>query len=281
MTEPPRIDAHQHFWHPARGDYGWLTPALGTIHRPFAPKDLVPLLERHGIDGTVLVQAAPTVAETEYLLGIADTHSFVKGIVGWVDFTDPGAGKRDLERLAGHPKIKGFRPMIQDIADPDWVTGSGLDWAFEAIASRGLVFDALVKPHQLAALRTRLVHHPGLKVVVDHGAKPAIRERALAGWAEDIAAIARDTAAFCKLSGLVTEAGAEWCIDDLRPYTDHLLRCFGPERLVFGSDWPVVTRASSYDRWIETAGALLAGLGPAQRAAVFGGNAARLYRLAD
>jgi L-fuconolactonase len=273
-----RIDAHQHFWDPARGDYGWLTPAMGPIHRPFAPSDLAPILAHHRIDGTILVQAAPTVAETEYLLGLAATAPFVKGVVGWVDFenkADLGA----IERLSANPRLKGFRPMIQDIADDGWMLRPALRWAFDALAERGLAFDALIKPRHLTNLLRLAERHPGLRIVVDHGAKPSIKDGAFDDWARDMAAVAANTNATCKLSGLVTEAGPDWSASGLKPYVNHLLAVFGPNRLMFGSDWPVSLLAASYDRWLETAEALTAALDPAARAEVFGGSAARFYRL--
>lgn len=273
-----RIDAHQHFWDPARGDYGWLTPAMGSIYRPFAPADLAPVLTRHRIDGTILVQAAPTVAETEYLLGLAATAPFVKGVVGWVDFEN----KADLgvmERLAANPKLKGFRPMIQDIADDGWMLRPALRWAFDALSERDLAFDALIKPRHLKNLLHLAQRHPRLRIVIDHGAKPSIKDRDFDGWSRDMAAVAASTDVMCKLSGLVTEAGPDWSASDLKPYVEHLLDVFGPRRLMFGSDWPVSLLAASYDRWLETAEALTASLDASARAEIFGGSAARFYRL--
>lgn len=273
-----RIDAHQHFWAVARGDYGWLTPELDVIYRDFLPADLAPLLQDAGIDGTVLVQAAPTVAETEFMLFLADKTPFIKGVVGWVDFEDPTATDQ-IARLAEHDALVGLRPMIQDIPDPDWMLRADLAPAFEALMARDLTFDALTLPRHLGALDQLLARYPQMRVVVDHGSKPLIRDGILTGWAEDMAAIARDSNAFCKLSGLVTEAAADWSLDDLRPYVDHLLTCFGPQRLIWGSDWPVCTLASDYARWVDTTDQLLAGLSASERDAILGGNAARAYNL--
>ena len=275
-----RIDAHQHFWNPKRGDYGWLTPERGPLFRPFGPDELRPLLEEAGVQGTVLVQAAPTVAETEYMLGLADATDFVLGVVGWFDFENPEA-LAEVDRLARHPKLKGFRPMIQDIADPLWMLSARLDWAYKAIIAHDLAFDALVRPQHLDALLNLLTRYPELRAVVDHGAKPAIRDRAFEDWAAAMARIAAETDAFCKLSGLVTEAEHQtWEVDDLRPYVDHLLEHFGPERLIFGSDWPVCIVAATYQRWVDTAEELTQSCSPGERMAIFGGNAAAFYRLA-
>ena len=275
-----RIDAHQHFWTTERTDYGWLTPELGQIYRDFLPSDLQPVLEAAGIEGTVVVQAAPTVAETEYLLGLADQTEWVKGVVGWVDFESPQAAET-LTQLAAHPKFVGVRPMIQDIPDPEWMLGAALGPAFNAIAALDLTFDALTLPTQLKPLHKLLTRNPEMRVVIDHGSKPYIRDGILSGWAEDMAALARDTTAYCKLSGLVTEAKPDWSTDDLRPYVSHLLETFGPERLIWGSDWPVCTLASTYERWLEATDTLLSELTRDQREAIMGGNALKSYKLAS
>ncbi len=275
-----RIDAHQHFWAVARGDYGWLTPDLDVIYRDFTPDDLAPMLKDAGIEGTVLVQAAPTVAETEYMLSLADETPFIKGVVGWIVFGAPDAATQ-IAALDAHPALVGLRPMIQDIADPLWMLGDALTPAFAELTTRGLTFDALTLPQHLGPLRKLLARHPDMKVVIDHGSKPLIRDAILEGWAADTAALASDTNAWCKLSGLVTEAAPDWTVDDLRPYVDHLLNTFGPSRLIWGSDWPVCTLASSYERWLETTDLLLSQLSSSERDAVMGGNAARAYNLRD
>ncbi|WP_171125526.1 MULTISPECIES: amidohydrolase [unclassified Ruegeria] len=275
-----RIDAHQHFWALARGDYGWLTAELGPIYRDFAPDDLLPLLKAAKIEGTVLVQAAPTVAETEYILSLADQNAFIKGVVGWVDFEAAEAPARIAE-LAAHPALVGLRPMIQDIDDPLWMLGDTLAPAFEAVQHHDLTFDALTLPQHLGPLRTLLEFLPNMRVVIDHGSKPLIKDAIISDWADNMAALAKETAAWCKLSGLVTEAAADWSVEDLRPYVDHLLNTFGPSRLIWGSDWPVCTLASSYERWLETTDVLLNQLSDSEREAILGGNAARAYNLRE
>ena len=270
------IDAHQHFWRLARGDYGWLTPALAPIHRDFGPDDLAPILARHGIGRTILVQAAPTAAETGFLLEIAHATPFVAGVVGWVDFEARDAPDA-VARLAADPRLVGLRPMVQDIADDDWLARPALAPVFEAMVAHGLVFDALVLPRHLPRLARVLERHPALAVVVDHGAKPRIREREIDSWRADMATIAANPRAHCKLSGLVTEAPPNAGLDALVPYVDTLLGLFGADRLAWGSDWPVVNLAGGYDRWREISLAALAGLSAAERAAVLGGTAERLY----
>ena len=271
-----RIDAHQHVWQTARGDYGWLTPASGMLWRDHMPPDLAPLLARHGIDRTILVQAAPTEAETLFMLDVAARTDFVAGVVGWTDFTAQDATAA-IARLAADPLLVGLRPMVQDIADPDWIAMASLAPAFAAMIAHSLVFDALVLPQHLKPLLTMLDRHPELAVIVDHGAKPQIRAQNLDPWRADMAAIASRPNTACKLSGLVTEAASDWTIDDIKPVFAHLLATFGPSRLIWGSDWPVVTLAASYGRWFETATALCAALTDTERADIFGNNAARLY----
>ncbi|MEW6641612.1 MAG: amidohydrolase family protein [Pseudomonadota bacterium] len=271
-----RIDAHQHFWHLSRGDYGWLTPANGPIYRDFAPIDLAPHLADHGIAASILVQAAPTEAETAFLLAIARATDFVAGVVGWTDFDAPDAAIA-IAGLAVDPLLVGLRPMVQDIAADDWLGRAALAPAFDAMIAHRLVYDALLKPRHLQRLITVLDRHPQLTVVIDHAAKPAIGAGDDDAWRADIAAAARYPNVACKLSGLVTEAPTNWHIDDLRPYAEHLLACFGPQRLIWGSDWPVVTLAADYGRWLATAEHLMAALDADARAAVFGGNARRVY----
>jgi L-fuconolactonase len=270
------IDAHQHFWRIDRGDYGWLTPALAPIYRDFMPDDLAPLLARHGIGGTILVQAAPTVAETRFMLEIAHATPFVRGVVGWVDFEAVDAVDMILE-LAADPLLVGLRPMVQDIADDDWLLRPSLGSALAMMARRGLVFDALVLPRHLPRLKTVIERYPDLTVVVDHGSKPRIRDKQREPWASDLAAIAAMPGVACKLSGLVTEAAADWQSSDVRPYAQHILDIFGPQRVMFGSDWPVVNLAGGYDRWRETALGLMAHLAAPERAAILGETARRVY----
>ena len=279
-----RIDAHQHYWRLDRGDYGWLTPALTAIYRDFGPADLAPHLAAYGTGRTVLVQAAPTEDETLYLLDLAATTPSIAGVVGWVDMEAEDAPQR-IATLAKAPRLIGLRPMIHEIPDPLWMLSSGLTPAFAAIIRAGLVFDALVRPVHLSPLLTLVERHPDLPVVIDHGAKPNIArwsagDTDFASWTEKMRHLGRHASIVCKTSGLVTEAAPGWKADDLTPYLDVLLDAFGPDRLLFGSDWPVVDLAGGYARWAD---ALLAWLGsrldPLAQAGVLGGNAARIYKL--
>lgn len=273
-----KIDAHQHFWALGRGDYTWLTPELKPLYRDFGPVDLAPILESHAIAGVVLVQAAPTDAETTYLLSLADKYAFIMGVVGWLDFEAHDAPKR-ISQLAKHPKLAGLRPMIQDISDVDWMLQDTLTPAFLAMIDHNLVFDALTKPIHLPNLRRLCLRHPDLTVIIDHGSKPNIADQAFDPWAAEMTKIAEQTKAYVKLSGLLTEAGADWSIADLAPYVDHLIVQFEPHRIIWGSDWPVCTLASDYDGWVAVTTALLAKCTPTERAAIWGENANVVYRL--
>lgn len=278
-----KIDAHQHYWNPARGDYDWMPEDNTTLNRVYGPADLAPALKRHEVDGTIVVQAAATVAETEYMLGLADATDSIKGVVGWIDFEDT-ADLASLRRLANHPRFLGVRPMIQDIPDVDWMLRDDIQWAFQALVDLDLSFDALGFPRHLANFHALLTRYPTLRVVIDHTMKPQVRDamagkEAFADWASGMARLARDTSAYCKLSGLVTEADDGWSIEDLRPFADHVIDSFGPERVMWGSDWPVCRLQAEYDVWHDTAHSLTEHLSASERAEIFGGSAVRFYRL--
>jgi len=274
LMSTSRIDAHMHWWTPQRGDYGWLTASLPTLYRDFGPQDAEPLLRSAGIDGVVLVQAAPTLAETRYLLELAETRGYVEGVVGWVDFSRP----RDLEELAGEPLLVGLRPMLQDLEPVEWILGVERHSTLKMLSSLDIPFEALVRPAHLPVLCRLLDRHPRLRLMIDHAAKPNVAGP-LADWRRDLALLAQHARVFCKLSGLVTEAPASTPRAALTPIVDTLLETFGPERLIWGSDWPVVTLRMEYTTWHEWSLALLDPLAPADRAAIFGGNARRFYRL--
>ena len=276
-----RVDAHHHVWRLSRGDYGWLkpTPELLPIYRDFMLRELRPMLRGANVGSTVLVQAAPTVAETRFLLEVANASGgLVRGVVGWVDLAGEDS-VATLSALAADPLLKSVRPMLQDLPDPSWIARPEVQTALAALPALGLRFDALVKPRELKPLLETLERHPGLAVVIDHCAKPDIANAGWQPWADDLAAIARQTGACCKLSGLVTEAGRGWSVDALRRYVAHVLDCFGTERVIWGSDWPVLTLAASYAEWVEAGDELLAGLSQRERDAIYGGNARRFYGL--
>ena len=274
------IDAHQHFWDLSRADYDWLTPDQGELYRNYLPADLAPALSDHGVGATVLVQAAPSEAETRYLFRLARTYPFIAGIVGWVDFQSAGALGRISAMIAdGRGKLKGLRPMIQDIPDPNWLSGSSLDEAFEAMVQHGLVFDVLIRPAQIDEVRARLIRHPNLRAVLDHAGKPDIAHGSFAAWAEDLERFARDTTAYCKLSGLLTEARIGASAADLSPYVAHIFRCFGAQRVLWGSDWPVLNLVCNYGHWLALSRGFVNSFAAGYEKDVFGGTATRLYQL--
>jgi L-fuconolactonase len=265
-----RIDAHQHFWRVDRGDYDWLD-GHPAIARDFLPADLEPLLAATQIGKTILVQAAPTESETQFLLDLARETPFVAGVVGWVDFAADDAPAR-IARLCADRKLVALRPMLQDIAEDEWLLRPEHAGVFDAMARGNLAFDALVKPRHLPALAEFLDRHPDLPVVIDHAAKPELARIEL--WAEYMRHLAGETTVLCKLSGLATEIGPEWSAEVLAPLVDFLFRLFGPERLMWGSDWPVLNEVGDYVGWHAAATSLI----PAEaHDAVFGGTAAKFY----
>jgi L-fuconolactonase len=280
---PPRIDSHQHYWDPARGDYDWMPPDNPILSRPYYPQDLAPALAEAGITKTVLVQAAASIEETEYLLGMADATPSVGAVVGWIDFENPTHLKH-LQRLKNHPKFAGVRPMIQDIADVNWMLRADVQWAFAALADLDLTFDALGFTRHLENFLTIFKHYPNLRTVVDHCMKPQIRDHQSAQnefalWSEGMSRIANETNAFCKLSGIVTEANEDWHAQDLEPYVAHVLNTFTPTRVMWGSDWPVCRLRCEYGDWVKAAEELCLHFSEAETAEVFGGTASRFYRL--
>lgn len=278
------IDAHHHLWKLSRGDYGWIgggrDPALSPIERDYLVGDFEALAGAHGIRGSVAVQAAQSVAETRWLLNQARaSRGLIQGVVGWVDLAAADA-PAVLAELASDPLLRGIRPMLQEIADVDWILQPRLAPALQAIMTLDLSFDLLVRPHYLKAALALLERHPGLRAVIDHGAKPDIAGGMWDPWARDMRRIARSTGAFCKLSGLATEARPGWSTADLRRYVEHLIDCFGAERLLWGSDWPVLLLNGTYPGWLAAARELIAPLPAAHQAAILGDNAMRFYRLA-
>jgi L-fuconolactonase len=271
------IDAHQHFWRLADRNGAWPPPELAAIYRDFLPPDLAPLLERHGVARTVLVQSMPNEDDTRFMLDLARHDPFIAGVVGWVDLKAPDAAAR-IAALAADPLLKGLRPMLQDL-DDDWIADPVLAPAVATMVRHGLSFDALVLPRHLPALLAFAERHPDLPIVIDHGAKPLIADGVLEPWRSDIARLAALPQVCCKLSGLVTEAGPGWDVERLRPYVAHLLACFGPQRLIWGSDWPVLNLASDYAGWLAACAALLDHLDAPAKHAIFGLNARRFYRI--
>jgi L-fuconolactonase len=265
MNAIMRVDAHHHVWDLTVRDQPW-TPQLRT----------------HDIDGTVLVQTVTVAEETPELLELADRGPVVLGVVGWADLTAPDVADRlaELRAAPGGQRLAGIRHQVQEEPDPRWLCRPAVRRGLAAVADAGLAYDLLITPSQLGGAIETVAALPGLRFVLDHAGKPPIRDRELEPWRDLIGQLARHGNVTCKLSGLVTEADqTAWTVDDLRPYADTLLDAFGPERLMFGSDWPVCLLAASYDQVVIAAGELTAGLSSAERAAVFGGTATRAYGL--
>ncbi|MDO5647241.1 amidohydrolase [Paracoccus sp. (in: a-proteobacteria)] len=264
MTE---IDAHCHFWRLDRGDYGWLEGQGGVLEplrRDFTPGD-------YPADGAVIaVQAADSVAETEYLLDLAARDPRIIGVVGWVDLAAPDA-PAVIARLARNPTLRGIRPMLQDIADTDWLLTGARGDAVAAMCDHGLTFDALITARHLDVLARFADAHPALPIVIDHAAKPQPGDPT--EWRRGMARLSGNPRIMCKLSGLMTELPAA----DIPGVIADLLTLFGPDRLIWGSDWPVVTLAAALADWRAITDAALSGLPDADRAAIMGGNAARFY----
>ncbi len=277
-----RIDAHQHFWKLERGDYRWLTPGLAPLYRDFGPGDLEPHLRDAQVDASVLVQAADSVAETEFLLATARDVEWLAGVVGWVDLEHPAASS-ELERLSRAPKFVGVRPMLQDLEDPRWVLHPRVVEALRSSAQLGVRFDALVRPEQLAALCELRARVPELWIVIDHAAKPRLAEgeswSGVEAWRAQLRELAMHPRTFCKVSGLITECGPDWPVSLLENQFEFLRATFGAERLMWGSDWPVLELRASYSRWRNISDELTRAWNPSERDDFFGATAARFYGL--
>lgn len=275
----PVIDAHQHFWDPARAAYPWMAgPEMAPIRRPFGPHDLAPLLAANGVDASIVVQCRSDEAETEEFLSIAASTPFVAGVVGWVDLEHPDVGAR-LDRLMDG-KLIGIRHQVHDEADADWLTRPTVRRGLAAVFERGLAYDLLVRSRELAAATTVACDFPHGRFVLDHAAKPPIATGFDRQWADRLQALAACPNVWCKISGLATEATwSDWDAERLRPAIDHAWRCFGEDRLMFGSDWPVCLLAGSYDRIKKAAETCLSAFGPAALDKARGANAIAAYAL--
>lgn len=280
------IDAHFHSWQLSRGDYGWLTPEMGSIYRDVAVADWQKHTEPLGITGGILVQAAPTVAETLHLLALAEENSTVLGVVGWCDFTAADAVAQ-IENLGKHLKLKGLRPMLHDLPDPAWILQPDVQPALAAMEKLGLVFDALIRPVHLPHILKIAECYPNLSIVIDHCAKPEMArgvEAAWQPWAAGMGALAALPKVSCKLSGLLTEAEksetGEWQPPDLcKPWAEYVLQVFGAECIMWGSDWPVLELAGDYKNWFEFSYSRIKQFSKTQQNNIFYNNAKRIYQL--
>ena len=276
------VDSHQHFWQVGRFEYPWMSPELGVLYRDYVPEMLDPTLKEHGVDKTILVQASNSLAETDWLLSLADNHEFIAGVVGWVDLTDPGMAE-DLEVFSANPKFKGVRHLVESEPMEDWLAQAEVLRGLQTLEQHRVCYDLLVHTRHLKHVKTVAGACPGLRLVVDHMAKPPIAGGSrgeFAKWADALREVALCPNISCKLSGLVTEANlTSWRMEDLRPFVEHALEFFGPGRMMFGSDWPVCLLAASYAQVWETFQSLLRELSDEERAMIFGGNATKFYQL--
>ena len=273
------IDSHQHFWQVGRFDYPWMRSDDEVLYRDFLPAQLEPVLKENGVDRTVLVQASNSVAESRWLLRLAEENSFIAGVVGWVDLRGDEAADQ-LREMTADPKFKGVRHLVESEPEDDWLVQSEVLSGLKKLSQHNLSFDLLVHTRHLKHARIIADRCPELLLVIDHLAKPPIAKGEFDEWAREIRPLAAFPNVYCKLSGLVTEANwTTWKTDDLRPYVDYVLELFGVERLMFGSDHPVCLLAASYRRVVESVQELLLGLRSDELDQIFRGNAARFYRL--
>ena len=277
------VDAHHHFWDPARRQYPWLGEQLAAIRRRYGPEDLRPLLAASGVDRTVLVQTISSLDETREFLSSAEATDFIAGVVGWVDLMEPSVGETlaELRQGPGGRFLVGVRHQVHDEPDPAWLLRPAVQRGLRAVGDAGLVYDLLVRTRELPSALATVRSLGNVRFVIDHLAKPQIvaGPRDLA-WELAMAPFADCANVSFKLSGMVTEASwSDWTPDDLRPYVHHALEWFGPESCIFGSDWPVCLLAASYPQVVEALRDTLSDLDSTSTESVFGGNAIRLYRL--
>ena len=274
----PVIDSHHHFWEIDRFDYSWM-PEGSPLATDYGPEELKPLMANAGVDYTVTVQAVSSPDEARWLLELAEDNEFIAGVVGWVDLTDPEVG-HTLDELQQSKCFVGVRHIWESEEDPGWIVNSGAINGLKELARRDLAFDFLAKPPNLPYIPQVMDQVPDLRAVVDHIAKPLIADHVVEPWLTDLRKVASINGVHCKVSGMITEANHQnWTVDDLRPYVHHVLGMFGSDRLMFGTDWPVCTLAGGYEQVVDTAREILGSLSPAAKADVFGGTAARFYRL--
>ena len=280
-TDPqaPKLDSHHHFWNYDPIQHGWMNDDMQALRRDFLPPDLKHELDTAGIDGAVSVQARQSLEETDWLLAIAEKNDFIRGVVGWVPLTQPNV-RDDLARFADKPKLRAVRHVIQDEPDQDYILRDDFNRGIETLGDFGLAYDILIFERHLPQTVRFVDRHPALVFILDHVAKPRIKEDLLSPWRENISQLAERDNVYCKLSGMATEADyRQWTEEQLMPYMEIVLDAFGPERLMFGSDWPVCLVACGYERWLGVVQRFISKLSAAEQEAILGGTAAEAYRL--
>jgi L-fucono-1,5-lactonase len=274
------VDAHLHFWRIDRGDYSWMDDSVAPIRRDVLPPEFDEIRARLSISGSIVVQAAPTLAETEFLLGLADSNPSILGVVGWVDLGRPQA-VADVRRLARHPRFKGIRPMLQDIEETEWILRPENMTTLRAVCVEGLRMDALVTPRHLPVIEILARKLPDLPMAIDHCGKPAIAGGNLPdqAWKDGMRRLSDFPQIYCKLSGLATEFGTGWSANALAPVFQYVFDCFGSDRVLWGSDWPVLELVGRYDDWFRAVRTFSHGLSAGAEKNLWGGTAAAFYGL--
>jgi L-fuconolactonase len=278
-TQAIPIDAHHHLWRYQAQGYAWMTEAMKSLRRSFTLTDLYEVASASGIAGTVLVEVERTAEETRNLTSIAATDDLIQGVVGWVDLTAPSIHS-DLENMAQLPKLRGLRHPIHDEPDPNYILRADFNRGIAALHSFGLTYDLLIFENHLPQTISFVDRHPNQTFILDHIAKPRIREGSFYPWRENIQELALRPNVYCKLSGMVTEASwTEWDRPMLRPYIDTVIEAFSPWRVMFGSDWPLVTLASTYEEWLNTVRSAITGLSSSEQQWILGWSATEAYGL--
>jgi L-fuconolactonase len=272
------IDAHHHLWKYNPREYAWIGPSQSALKRDYLPAELGTLAKETGVAGTVVVQARQTLEETRWLLELAGGSKLLKGVVGWAPLTKPSV-ERDLERLANQPKLKGVRHVLHDEPDDDYMLREDFNRGVAQLRKFGLVYDVLIFERHLKQTIEFVDRHPNQVFVIDHIAKPRIKEGVLSPWREAMTELSHREKVYCKVSGMVTEAGDNWTPQELQPYFDVVLSAFGARRLMFGSDWPVLTLAASYRKWVETFRSFISPLSPDEQERICAGTATDVYGL--
>ena len=274
------VDSHQHFWKLSRGDYSWLSKENKPLYRNFFPENLIELIKEKNISKTVIVQAADTVAETEFILGIADNNEFVAGVVGWVNFENKNV-KNDIDRLAQNKFLKGFRPMIHDIVNDNWMLKDHISEGINYLVEKNLTFDALVRPQHINNLINFAKKYQNLPIVIDHIAKPKIVYGEIEEWKDTMKELSHYENVYCKFSGILTEVGKNYTKSQIDPYVEFIFEVFTPKKLMWGSDWPVLTIAENYSDWFNLAMNYCNILSNNEKLDIFSNTAINFYSLTN
>ena len=273
------IDAHHHFWRYTAAEYGWIADDMATLRRDFLPEDLRREIHAANVEGVVSVQARQTLEETRWLLELAENNDFIRGVVGWAPLVSETV-QANLEHLSRRPKLKALRHVLQDEPDDGYMLRDDFNRGLSLLKKFGLVYDILIFERHLPQTIELVDRHPEQRFVLDHLAKPRVREGIISPWRENLRELAKRPNVYCKLSGLATEADHQsWTPEQLEPYLQAALDTFGPRRLMFGSDWPVCLLATGYQRWFDLVSEFIAPLSPPERAHILGETAIEAYHL--